>query len=296
MGKQIDADRRRHPSSGAEPSRRLRLVPTSLALVAPFVAKAMTEHRGQSLLIELTGHDTGHVSSFDPFPVVERLHGFVAPTNIDGLAIIDDGIASLVWRNGTSFRADGNDHDPWAAPVTSLYRNTEPIVDALLRSLGVATAAPEFGPAWYWLMVWLDDLASSTKDNHHDTADGIGIIDAARWHPGIDPEEIADTDDPTEITEFCLDRLLEHARLTGWSGVRAQAVNGWLDLGRCSASLAQWFDDGSFARLLERQLGSPQAALERCIVAKTRLATETIEMFLVMITGSQSVRAMDCHR
>ncbi len=281
----LDQRNTRHPTA----PRTLRLVPSSLGVVAPFVAEARDRHSSQQLLIELTSPRTGLVTSFEPVSFLDCLYGHVPAPNVEGLAAVDRRVVSLVWRSGTSFRADTGDGDHWHAPAYSLHGNDEPIVDALRRSFGLATAPAASGPAWYWLLIWLHDLATVNR------AATIDMLEAARWHPGLEPDEIESTDDPAEVVERCLDRLYEHARLTGWDGVRSGAENGWLDLGRCAPPLARWFDDASFSRLLEAQLGSPGAELDR-LAATDRLTPDAIAMFQLMVDGLSSIRATDCHQ
>ncbi len=270
--------------------RGLRLVRSTLGVAAPYVAQAMATHPAHDLLIELTSPDTGQTTSFEPFAVLGRLHGHVPAAAVHGMAVVESGIVSLVWRNGTSVRAICRSGDPWATPVYSLHGNDEPMVDALRRAFGLATPRAMFGPAWYWLMVWIHDLATLCG------ASVIGVHEAARWHPGLEPDEIDDTDDPAEVVERCLDRLYEHARLTGWDGVRSGAENGWLDLGRCSPSMASWFDNSSFGRALATQLGSASLEVDRLATTDDRITAAARAMFRLMIDGLASVRAMDCHR
>ncbi len=268
----------------------LRLVRPSLGVVAPFAAHVLAHHPTGSVLVELVGPDNGRVATFEPFELLERLHGHVAAPDTEAIAALDNGQVSIVWRNGASVRAGASAIEPWNRPIHTLHHNDDPVVDALRRSLALDTAPSNYGPAWYWLLVWLHDLATLADKG------SIGVIEAARWHPALEPDDIADADDPDEVTERCLDQLYEHARMTRWEGVRAGAIDGWLDLGSCPPDLARWFDAASFGRALQAQLGSPIDHLERLAQSDFRLTDAAIDMFRLMIAGLDSVRAMDCHR
>ncbi|MEZ5228307.1 MAG: hypothetical protein R2710_17035 [Acidimicrobiales bacterium] len=280
------------PATTSPPTvaRRLRLVPSTLGIVAPDVARVLNDHPAGLQLVELTSPDTGRCSTFEPFSVPERLLGYEPDADVDALAVTDHSVTSIVWRNGTSFRASLDGGDPRHAPVVSLHHGDDPVVDVLRRCFGLPTVPSLHGPCWYWLAVWLHDLAARSAN------EVIDVIDAARWHPGIDPDEIDDDDDPAEVARLSLDRLYEHARATGWSGIREGAMHGWLDLGRCSPSLARWLDDPSFARFLGRQLGSSALVVDRHVDVDPRWSAETVELFRLMLDGLSSVRALDCHR
>ncbi len=276
-------------------ARRLELVPTTLGLVAPFVADTLEQHPSCECIIELASPDRGSVTPFGRRSALDHLRGATAGDRCAGLAVVDERQVLVVWRNGTGFRADslcGAERD---APLVSLYSSLDPVVDAMRRALDISTPAPMFGPAWYWLLVWMRDLTTSVG------ARPLGPYEVACRHPGIDPTELDDQvgdpiDDPVSLVEFCLDRLYEHARLTGWDGVRADAADGWLELGCCPPHLARWHDAGSFGRDLQGQLPTPNDALSRLADVDHRLTDQAIELLTVMADGLGSVRALAVHR
>ncbi len=285
------------PSSSPtrQTTRRLELVPTTLGLVAPFVAETLDRHPPGRRIIELSAPDRGSITPIGRRSPLEHLRGTTAGERCAGLAVVDDHAVLLVWRNGTGFRTAPASGDAADTPVVSLYSSLDPVADAMRRALGISTPAPMFGPAWYWLLVWIRDLAEFVG------ARPLGPHDVACRHPGIDPTELDDqvgdpVGDPVSLVEFCLDRLYEHARLTGWDGVRADAVDGWLELGSCPPDLARWHDAGSFGRDLQRQLPTPNEALNRLAAVDHRLTDQAIELLMVMIDGLGSLRALAVHR
>lgn len=273
--------------AASPPHRPLRLAPFTLAALSPSLTRLAAAPSGGPMLVQLDRTDTPHVTALDGALPADLLLGATVEDHVDALAVIEptDGrtVVSVVYRNGTSLRATAG-LQPAAAPVVTLYATADRSVDAMRRALGVVTPLPIDGTAWYWLMFWFEELRACP-------AASIDVLEAARWHPGIEPDEIHDHDDPLEVVDFCLDRLYEHARASGWDELRASAIAGHPTMGDCAPDLASWFDTGSFSRELAHRLGSPTITLQELAASSVPLEPEACAMLAQMIEGLRRTRA-----
>lgn len=133
------------------------------------------------------------------------------------------------------------------------------VVDTARQALGLATPAPERAVADYLDAAWLDRVLEAALD--------APLGEPPRWpqlaslHPAVDHERLAVSPEQ-----------LAHRRRradVGWSALRRSVVTRRVTWPPISASLASWFDDGSFARHLLSQLPEPEVVCaELCEVLR----------------------------
>ncbi len=218
-------------------------------------------HRVEGLAVLAAGRvlDTSGTGSITPHPAGERLGGVTPGAPV--------WIAQVIWRDGTAVASlVGLDASGAPGPIRPFVSSCGPIPDAMRRALDLPTPPPSTGPHGYWFLAWLSAVADASATDP---------LDVAAWHPGIDPRELDAGELDDDLASFCIDRLAEHAAITGWEGIRRCAVEGWLDIGSCEPSLATWFDDGSFSRHVLGQLVEPADALDRLAPS---LPSETIRL------------------
>ncbi len=249
---------------------------------------------GRSLVMEL--HRDGAATIEDPGDAdpTDVLLEVRCASHVTGLAIIVPGrvVASEVAGLCSGFDvitahqvlADGSRRCFGLSPggQTIWSKDCEGlIIDVMLRAFGLSTPRPSRSVSWYWLVVWLADLAT------HEPCPQL--IDAARWHPGIDPRDL------DSLSEGDIERLVacahrEHAARTGWEGVRLAATRGWLDLGFCPPALASWLDEGSLSRWMADQLPHP-GELECWIDANLSGRTRRLLLDLLIESVAPKVRS-----
>ena len=140
-------------------------------------------------------------------------------------------------------------------PATSL------IEDLSRRRLGLATAAPDIGTDWHWLIRWLVDVAAGTclvLDPHGTTLD---VVTVAGMHPAVEREELVGLD-RSGIASFVVERHRQHARSADWECVRLDAL---IDDGHPAHCWARHLDEGAFSRWITSQ-GVPLSALAQHLI------------------------------
>ncbi len=157
---------------------------------------------------------------------------------------------------------------PGPAPVLAVERTGEAIVagqgggaaaeppasgaivlDLARRSLGLATATPDRPVAQLVDAVWLDRVLAAVLDAPLGEPPGWPAI--ARHHPLAIPG-------PPPSPEGLRHRYVD---IGSWSALRRQVVARSVWWPPVSASLAAWFDDGSFARHGFAALADPEIVL-----------------------------------
>ncbi len=202
------------------------------------LAEALAEEPGGGWLVRVIGSEVG-LQPLDGAHPVDRLTGFVAPSEWQVLGIVVNGTAShpdggggrrrvrlvyLLDRSGASASViRGLDQAPAGAPCGRL-------VDVCRRALGRPTEPPAGPPLEWWSAVWLDRILAEAA-----------AAPTTRWtwrrvlalHPLGDPATAAGL---------------------GWEDLRRLAATPGA-VGLVDPAVAGWLDEGSFARwLLGEQL------------------------------------------
>ncbi len=272
----------RTPPAHPVPSRAVRTRPRGSsfdgASLPPLIAD-LFGRREVSCVVSLSSPTSGEVHELSSSHPLDRLLGARVGRAVAGLAVIAAGrvidhadpvspgspgsvapgttvrIAQVVWRSGAATAAmaivapSGE-----AGRLRPFVGSSGAIPDAMRRALELPTPPSSSGPDAYWFLAWLAAIADVQVTEP---------VEAAAWHPGIDPRELDFGFDERELATFCIERLVEHSAITGWEGIRRSAAEGWLDIGSCDARLAAWFDEGSFSRHIIQQLVDPVEAYDR---------------------------------
>ncbi|MEZ5340078.1 MAG: hypothetical protein R2706_01135 [Acidimicrobiales bacterium] len=159
---------------------------------------------------------------------------------LTGVPAVGEPVRSFVWGYGR---------------VQPLAESTGLLPDAINRALGQPTPQPEHSTRRFWLLVWLSALLAID--------DAVDLWELALLHPAVAPEEArAEWDSSGELLAFLRQRHSDHAAVRDWGALRADAIAGnfvfpWLN----AASLAEWYDVGSFARAVEAETWAATAAI-----------------------------------
>jgi hypothetical protein len=125
------------------------------------------------------------------------------------------------------------------------------VPDAARRSLGRPTPDPEGSVIGWWATEWLAEVARLVRSHP-----GCWTWhDVAAVHPALAEDELPER--TVDLVDLVIERGRDHARLTGWEGVRASLAAGLLADPVCPAGLAGWFDAGSFSRFADAARPSP---------------------------------------
>lgn len=134
-----------------------------------------------------------------------------------------------------------------------------PLSDGLLRLLGAPTPPPEHTPGSWVELRWLDRIAAIILDRPGRAT----WAEVATCHPLHDDRQ------PAEPTTLAL-ATLAHEATTTWASLRSRWPDPPTDghppgIGRAT-SLAEWFDDGSYSRWVQRDL-PPRDLLVEAVLA-----------------------------
>lgn len=116
------------------------------------------------------------------------------------------------------------------------------VPDAARRFLGRGTPPPQDPVTAWWAVEWLRDVVQLLAERPRP----CGLADLVAAHPGVAGDELPHT--ASSLVRFLVDRGWDHARRTGWEGVRTSLAEGLLDDPSIPPQLAAWFDAGSFSR------------------------------------------------
>ena len=219
-----------------------------------------------SLLLELRSSTEYSVRELGLAHPAEELPGTFAAPDAVGLALIVPGSVLhgdhpdlTVGRDVRAAQIVGADGSSCAVvqwsgrTVVDNEPGTGRLSDLLHRMLELPTPRCEISAAWYWAAVWLAEVLEPGPRCHEPPATPADILS---WHPAIDPREVTGLS-LTGLERLLLQRHRDHTHLTGWNAIRSSAVAGWLEIGWCPPSVAQWLDSGSFGRWIGIDLPSP---------------------------------------
>ncbi len=219
--------------------------------------------------------DVAGVAVLTPASVAASAASYL-PTGADLLVVhqvMADGTTRCFARVDRGVINDGPTIEPTQSLLSTQCAGTQ--FDLLLRYFNLPTAAPALPVEWYWIAVWLSDLASFPSFP--------GLEEAARWYPGIHPRDL-DVLPDVDLERYITRKHRLHSRANGWSGLRGAAAEGWIELGFCPAELAAWLDDGAFARWLADQIPWPE---ELAIWADHNLSGRTRQLVLDLLDSCE---------
>lgn len=160
--------------------------------------------------------------------------------------------------------------------------------DLLFRMLDLPTPHCELSAAWYWAAVWLGEVFDPGSGSDEGRAPAVPA-EILSWHPAIDPREVTGLS-LSELEQLLLERHRDHTALAGWNAVRFSAQAGWLEIGWCPPSVAEWLDDGAFGRWISLDLPSP---VELAEVAHQLLSPECSYLVLALLVDLANRRGGD---
>ncbi len=132
----------------------------------------------------------------------------------------------------------------WAVASAEVFPVPGAHTDLLQRILREPTPAPP-STHRYWLTTWLLSVLAEGA--------GHSLREAACCHPAIDDEDLDEIDDD-DLAEFLAIRHRDHVCFLDWSSLRAASAAGEAELVSSFGRVANWHDDGSFARTVLRRL------------------------------------------
>lgn len=182
----------------------------------------------------------------DPGDPEEAVVGLVVPRRYSAVVVLANSVVAMppqrTHRSGTI--AIGVDR---AASIASMLatedemvQTDEPrgwLVDACLRSLGLATAPTDASPLAYPVAIWLDRLMVAILNAPAGTpitwSDAVRLCPVPRRWRSSDPVDLG---------------LTLASTTTSWSALRAATVQGRRSPAGVSPEQAAWMDDPMFAR------------------------------------------------
>lgn len=120
------------------------------------------------------------------------------------------------------------------------------VVDACRRALGLTTPPPSVDVHHLWGAMWLDRLAVRLLDERQEMLWG----DVAMLHPAVSMLRIPPPE-PDELIALAENTSGEGA----WSALRAACASGLWHVESIDPALADWMDDGMFARWILEPFG-----------------------------------------
>jgi hypothetical protein len=189
----------------------------------------------------------------------DALAGFTAPPDwtafglrVRGRARRLDDLQATPQRTAATFLVDRSGEE--ASVLRTGVEITEPpgpavgtIPDLARRVLGLPTGAPPSSTAVLWTTVWLDRVLERWGQPDHRRALTSGWGQLAVLHPAVHAPSAADVlafADPATLVSAAR----SHAASASWRDVRRSPVPLALPDGALPRSVAEWMDDGFFAR------------------------------------------------
>jgi hypothetical protein len=197
-------------------------------------------------------------------PLEEGTHPF---TELAGFEAPDDWTVFGLRVSGRSRRLDEPDEEPRRTSTVylldrrgreaSLIRHGEEVIDAPGRATGtipdlcrrvlqLPTAPPPPTTAVLWSAVWLDRIVDRWAQPHR-RQDLASFAQLAILHPAVhapSPPDLLAVADPASLARVAR----PHAASTTWEQVRLAREPLPLPDGALDRSIAQWMDNGFFAR------------------------------------------------
>lgn len=221
----------------------------------------------------------------DPLGASSPLVGWLAPGDFDAVALCSSGRFTADDDDPSAERARftvlvGREGHASAAlsvagePVACAEETSGLAVDVLARTLGLATPPPADGPISWLELRWLDELTARALPHPGE----LTWAEACRRHPFSNGEVVE--------PEVLAVATLEVEQHTTWADARAAWVGDGSTPERppsgTSIDPAEWFDDGSFARWLVRDL-PPLGSLLDALAAN--LDDDVFDALRAAVTG-----------